>query len=64
MGRTKGSGAGSFYKLGKKCRGQMIVDGKRISYTASYSRTLSAPKNKGPNNVRNKGFIDRHVIKL
>lgn len=40
MGRTKGSGAGSVYKRGKKWRGQIIVDGKRISYTADKKKDV------------------------
>ncbi len=34
MGRTKGSGAGSVYKRGDKWRGQITIDGVRLSHTA------------------------------
>lgn len=34
MGRTSGSGQGSVYKRGSKWRGQITVNGERLSYTA------------------------------
>ena len=34
MGRTIGSGQGSVYKRGKKWRGQITINGERLSYTA------------------------------
>ncbi len=34
MGRTTGSGRGSIYKRDDKWRGQIMIDGKRLSYTA------------------------------
>ena len=40
MGRTKGSGAGSCYKRGNKWRGQIIVDGVRLSHTANKQREI------------------------
>ena len=40
MGRTKGSGAGSVYKRGNKWRGQIIVDGERLSFTADKKKDV------------------------
>ena len=40
MGRTKGSGAGSVYKRGNKWRGQITVDGKRLSHTADKKKEI------------------------
>ena len=40
MGRTKGSGAGSVYKRGDKWRGQIIVDGVRLSHTAEKKKDV------------------------
>ena len=40
MGRTKGSGAGSVYKRGDKWRGQIIINGKRLSYTAEKQKDV------------------------
>lgn len=34
MGRTAGSGQGSVYKRGSKWRGQITINGERLSYTA------------------------------
>ena len=34
MGRTKGSGQGSVYKRGNKSRGQININGERLSFTA------------------------------
>lgn len=34
MGRTTGSGQGSVYKRGNKWRGQITINGERLSYTA------------------------------
>lgn len=34
MGRTTGSGQGSVYKRGSKWRGQITINGERLSYTA------------------------------
>lgn len=34
MGRTTGSGQGSVYKRGAKWRGQITINGERLSYTA------------------------------
>lgn len=56
MGRTKGSGQGSIYKRGDKWRGQITIDGKRYSHTASKKKdvadwmsNLRANSNKGVN---------------
>lgn len=35
MGRTKGSGRGSIYKRGDKWRGQITINGRRLSHTAA-----------------------------
>lgn len=40
MGRTKGSGAGSVYKRGDKWRGQITVDGVRLSHTAAKKKDV------------------------
>lgn len=40
MGRTKGSGAGSVYKRGDKWRGQITVDGVRLSHTAAKKKEV------------------------
>ena len=40
MGRTKGSGAGSVYKRGDKWRGQITVDGVRLSHTATKKKDV------------------------
>ena len=40
MGRTKGSGAGSVYKRGNKWRGQITVDGVRLSHTAAKKKDV------------------------
>ena len=40
MGRTKGSGAGSVYKRGDKWRGQITVDGERLSFTADKKKDV------------------------
>ena len=40
MGRTKGSGAGSVYKRGDKWRGQIIVDGVRLSHTSEKKKDV------------------------
>lgn len=40
MGRTKGSGAGSVYKRGNKWRGQITVDGVRLSHTADKKKDV------------------------
>lgn len=40
MGRTKGSGAGSVYKRGNKWRGQITVDGVRLSRTADRKKDV------------------------
>ena len=40
MGRTKGSGAGSVYKRGNKWRGQIIVNGERLSFTADKKKDV------------------------
>ena len=40
MGRTKGSGAGSVYKRGDKWRGQIIIDGIRLSHTAEKKKDV------------------------
>lgn len=40
MGRTKGSGAGSVYKRGDKWRGQITVDGVRLSHTAEKKKDV------------------------
>ena len=40
MGRTKGSGAGSVYKRGNKWRGQITVDGVRLSHTADHKKDI------------------------
>ena len=40
MGRTKGSGAGSVYKRGDKWRGQITVDGVRLSHTANKKKEV------------------------
>lgn len=40
MGRTKGSGAGSVYKRGDKWRGQITVNGVRLSHTADKKKDV------------------------
>lgn len=40
MGRTKGSGAGSVYKRGNKWRGQITIDGIRLSHTADKKKDV------------------------
>ena len=40
MGRTKGSGAGSVYKRGDKWRGQITIDGVRLSHTAEKKKDV------------------------
>lgn len=40
MGRTKGSGAGSVYKRGDKWRGQITVNGVRLSHTADKKKDI------------------------
>ena len=40
MGRTAGSGAGSVYKRGNKWRGQITVNGRRLSYTADKKKEV------------------------
>lgn len=40
MGRNKGSGAGSVYKRGDKWRGQITVDGVRLSHTADKKKDV------------------------
>lgn len=40
MGRTKGSGAGSVYKRGDKWRGQITVNGIRLSHTADRKKDV------------------------
>lgn len=40
MGRTKGSGQGSVYKRGNKWRGQITINGKRLSYTAEKKKDV------------------------
>ena len=40
MGRTKGSGAGSVYKRGNKWRGQITIDGVRLSHTADRKKDI------------------------
>ncbi len=40
MGRTKGSGAGSVYKRGNKWRGQITIDGVRLSHTADRKKNV------------------------
>ena len=40
MGRTKGSGAGSVYKRGAKWRGQIVVNGVRLSHTAEKKKDV------------------------
>ena len=40
MGRTKGSGAGSVYKRGDKWRGQIIINGIRLSHTADKKKDI------------------------
>ena len=40
MGRTKGSGAGSVYKRGDKWRGQITVNGVRLSHTAEKKKDV------------------------
>lgn len=40
MGRTKGSGAGSVYKRGDKWRGQITIDGVRLSHTAEKKKEV------------------------
>lgn len=40
MGRTKGSGAGSVYKRGDKWRGQIVVNGVRLSHTAEKKKDV------------------------
>lgn len=40
MGRTKGSGQGSVYKRGNKWRGQITINGRRLSYTAEKKKDV------------------------
>ncbi len=40
MGRTKGSGAGSVYKRGDKWRGQITINGVRLSHTAEKKKDV------------------------
>lgn len=40
MGRTKGSGMGSVYKRGNKWRGQIQIDGVRLSHTAEKKKDV------------------------
>lgn len=40
MGRTKGSGQGSIYKRGDKWRGQISVNGQRLSYTSAKKKDV------------------------
>lgn len=40
MGRTAGSGRGSVYKRGDKWRGQIMINGRRLSYTAEKKKDV------------------------
>ena len=40
MGRTRGSGQGSVYKRGNKWRGQVMINGKRMSHTAEKKKDV------------------------
>lgn len=40
MGRTQGSGTGSIYKRGDKWRGQITVNGRRMSYTSAKKKDV------------------------
>ena len=40
MGRNLGSGSGSVYKRGNKWRGQITINGKRLSHTADKKKDV------------------------